>query len=103
MSWVQATYLESKAACLQVSKLGTQPALVPSMQTKIQIAVFHLSTRIAIIEAEPAIAWRSAVAYVRSMAHGDGIKNGPGWYQTANRAGYQRGAYRCTPVRADRK
>jgi hypothetical protein len=69
----------------------------------IVIAIYQSSCLIARTPAlPPTQAWRMAVSYVRDMAHADGVGGGAGWYQTANRAVYERGIFRATPVLADR-
>lgn len=68
----------------------------------IQIAVYDLSKLVSVIEAEPKVAWQAGVACVRAHAHSEGVETEIGWYTTANRAVYARGAYRCLPVIADR-
>lgn len=48
----------------------------------------------------PKAAWQLAIAFVRGRAGAEGTEGGSGWYRTANRCGYERGAYRATDTLA---
>jgi hypothetical protein len=73
------------------------------MQTNyVKIGIYDASRLREIIEAEPKLAWRIAVEVVRAHAFADGVTGlNDGWYRTANRVGYARGIFRCTPIESD--
>lgn len=71
-----------------------------AMSSEIRVGVYDQSRLLAIIEAPPATAWRSAVSYVKALAHADGVVGGLGWYQTANNMGFARGIFRCVSMRS---
>lgn len=58
-----------------------------------RIGIFGSATMVAIFEADPRTAWRAAVAYVRGMAHGDGVEGGSGFTRRQGEVVYERGAY----------
>ena len=74
-----------------------------------QIAVYDGSRLMAVIEASPRIAWRTAVTMAKASAYqAAGLWRGcdvhiPGvWYRTKNREGFICGTYRATQLRAVR-
>lgn len=60
-----------------------------------QVNVYMGTQLVAVLDAAPRVAWPAAVAYVRAMAHADGVEGGMGLEAPAGRASYARGLYRA--------
>lgn len=73
-----------------------------SVRAGYQVGIYDQSRLLAIVEAEPKLAWKRARAAVRALAHQDGVQGEERFARTANRVVVMRGIYRALPMRAQR-
>lgn len=63
-----------------------------------EYSVYMGSVRIARVTGAPRLAWRAARAYVRGMAHADGVHGAERIYKSGGRVVVERGIFHALPT-----